>query len=76
MGMKVINGLSRFLDDYPGMSTAPCLDAGVCLRGKFRFTASVSGSNVIEDFYVLEIIVPDGFPQALPKVKEIDGKIL
>lgn len=75
MALKALNGLSQFLDDYPGMSTAPCPDSGVCLRGKFRFKANVSGSNEIEDSYKLEIFVPDKFPQALPKVKETGGKI-
>ncbi len=70
-----MNSLNQFLDDYPGMSTAPHSGAGVCLRGKFRFKADVSGREVIEDSYKLEIIVPDKFPQALPTVKETDGKI-
>lgn len=70
-----MNSLSQFLSDYPGMSTAPCSDAGVCLRGKFRFKAVVSGSDEIEDFYKLEIIVPGKFPKALPKAKETGGKI-
>jgi len=70
-----LNSLSQFLSDYPGMSTAPCSDAGVCLRGKFRFKADVSGSDVIEDSYKLEIFVPDKFPQAFPKVRETGGKI-
>ena len=57
------------------MSTAPCKDAGVCLRGKFRFKASVSGGDEIDDSYKLEIVVPEKFPQALPKVTETGGKI-
>jgi len=75
MGIKTFNSLDHFLDDHPGMSTAPCLDAGICLRGKFRFRTDVSGNNEIEDSYELEIFVPDKFPQALPKVKETGGKI-
>ena len=70
-----MNSLSQFLSDYPGMSTAPCSDAGVCLRGKFRFKAEVSGGDEIDDSYKLEIVVSDKFPQALPKVKETGGKI-
>lgn len=70
-----MNGLSQFLSDYPGMSIAPCSDAGVCLLGNFRFKAKVPGGNKIDDSYKLEIFVPDKFPQALPKVKEIGGKI-
>ncbi|MCK9293864.1 MAG: hypothetical protein M0P70_02175 [Desulfobulbaceae bacterium] len=75
MGVLALKSLSQFLRDYPGMSTAPCSDAGVCLRGKFRFKASVSDSDEIDDSYKLEIVVPDKFPQALPKVKETGGKI-
>lgn len=75
MGVWALNSLSQFLSDYPGISTAPCSDAGVCLRGKFRFKADVSGSDEIEASYKLEIVVPEKFPQALPKVKEIGGKI-
>jgi len=75
MGVLALNSLSQFLRDYPGMSTAPCSDTGVCLRGKFRFKAEVSGGDEIDDSYKLEIVVPDKFPQALPKVKETDGKI-
>jgi hypothetical protein len=75
MGVKALNSLNQFLDDYPGMSTAPYSGAGVCLRGKFRFRTKVSGGEEIEDSYKLEIIVPNKFPQALPEAKETGGKI-
>jgi len=76
MGAKVVSdGLNQFLDDYPGMSTAPYSDFGLCLRGIFRFKAGVSDGEKIEDCYKLEIIVPGKFPRALPKVKEIGDKI-
>jgi hypothetical protein len=75
MGVLALNSLSQFLHDYPGMSTAPCSDAGVCLRGKFRFKIRESGGDEIDDSYKLEIVVPDKFPRALPKVKETGGKI-
>jgi len=75
MGVLALNSLRQFLRDYPGMSTAPCSDAGVCLRGKFRFKANVSGNDEIDDAYKLEIVVPDKFPQALPDVKETGGKV-
>ena len=70
-----MSSLSQFLSDYPGMSTAPCQDNGIRLCGKFRFKATVSGNEEIDDFYELEILVPDKFPQALPKVKETGKKI-
>ena len=73
--MFTLISLPQFLSDYPGMSTSPCSDTGVCLRGNFRFKAEVSGGYEIDDSYKLEIVVPTQFPQALPKVKETGGKI-
>jgi len=70
-----LDGLSQFLHDYPGMTTAPCSKGGICLRGMFRFRANVLGSDEINDTYRLEIVVPDKFPQALPEVKETGGRI-
>ncbi|MGI6657147.1 MAG: hypothetical protein ACOX5Z_10060 [Desulfobulbus sp.] len=75
MRVLISNSLGQFLSDYPGMSTVPYSDAGVCLRGKFRFKANASGNDEIDDSYELEIVVPEKFPQALPEVKEIGGKI-
>ncbi len=69
------NGLSQFLDDYPGMSTTPHCHAGIRLRGKFSFKATFSGYEEIEDTYKLEITVPEKFPRELPVVKEIGEKI-
>ena len=59
------------------MSTAPCLDTGICLRlrGNFQFKANVLGENEIEDSYMLEILVPNDFPHWIPEVKETDGRI-
>ena len=75
MGVLSLNSLSQFLRDYPGMSTTPYSGTGMRLRGKFRFKANVQGYDEIDDFYMLEIIVPDEFPRGLPEVKETGGKI-
>jgi len=75
MRAKLLNSLDQFLDDYPGMSTSPHSDSGVCLRGKFHFNADVSGHEKIEDSYTLEIIVPEKYPREIPKVRENGGKI-
>jgi len=75
MRIKKLNILDQFLDDYPGMSTAPYSGEGVCLRGEFIFRARISGNEEIEDNYNLEIIVPSKYPQALPKVNEVGKRI-
>ncbi|KJR98706.1 MAG: hypothetical protein VR65_19520 [Desulfobulbaceae bacterium BRH_c16a] len=75
MGTKKLKGLEEFLENYPGMSVMPLIDGGLCLRGKFKFRATVPGGDEIEDIYRLEIVIPVSFPNDLPSVKETDGKI-
>ena len=75
MGVRTLSGLDDFLNEYPGMSTVPHSGLGVLLRGKFRFKAKIPEGLEIKDDYRLEILVPRSFPQALPVIKEIDGKI-
>lgn len=75
MGGLVWKGVDQFLRDYPGMSTAPCQDTGVCLGGKFEFVANRPGHDEIRDSYKLKIFVPKNFPLALPRVEETEGKI-
>ena len=57
------------------MSTAPSSDAGVRLRGKFRFKANVPDNGWVDDCYLLEIFIPTNFPPDFPKVQEVGGKI-
>lgn len=75
MAARTLSYLGQFLDDYPGMSTAPHSRPGMHLRGNFSFKAAIYCGAEIEDRYKLEIIVPEKFLQALPVVKEIGGKI-
>lgn len=65
----------EFLGHYSGMSIVPYTEPGLCLRGNFHFKVSLTEGQEIEDNYSLEIIIPKGFPFALPEVKEIDGRI-
>jgi hypothetical protein len=57
------------------MSIKPSYGGELILKGKFRFRANVKNGLEIEDCYIIEISIPDTFPHALPKVKEIGGKI-
>ena len=75
MGGLASTGVYEFLRRYPGMSTAPWQDAGVCLRGKFEFAANRPGYDEIRDSYELKIIVPESYPQTLPQVEETAGRI-
>lgn len=70
-----LHGVSQFLKDYPGMSIGPYQETKLVLKGKFDFKAGIKNGPEIVDSYMLEISVPDGFPHALPKVKETGRKI-
>ena len=72
---KDIHGIEQFLNDYPGMSIAPCRGGDLKLKGRFDFRAIVKDQPEIEDGYLLEISLPNRFPQAIPKVKETGRKI-
>tara|TARA_B100000609_G_C17174531_1_gene413587 strand:- start:84 stop:734 length:651 start_codon:yes stop_codon:yes gene_type:complete len=69
------DSIDEFLSDYPGMSRAPSLSDDICLRGKFRFKASVCGDNDIQDDYRLEIKFSSRFPRNIPVVREVGDKI-
>lgn len=75
MDVWALNGLRQFLEEYRGMSIAPIINNDICLRGKFRFIANISGNEELEDSYKLEIVIPSDFPKAIPTVKEVGGKI-
>ena len=68
-------GLTQFLLDFPGMRVRPSPGRGLLLEGYFAFRADHSGGPVIEDNYTLSIRVPNRFPDGLPVVKEVGGRI-
>jgi hypothetical protein len=75
INVKSLSSISQFLDEHPGMATAPCTEAGVCLRGTFSFKVNAPELEVIEDSYQLEIFVPNTFPRDLPQITEVGEKI-
>ncbi len=68
-------GIEKFLSEYPGMSTAPSSELGIYLRGIFSFTADTNNRGTICDQFNIELLVPYGFPQVVPVVKETKGRI-
>lgn len=75
MQQQLLSTVEAFLGRYPDLSIVPYAELGLCLRGNFHFKVSLTDGQEIEDNYLLEIIVPEGFPFALPEVKGIDGRI-
>lgn len=57
------------------MSIRPSQGDCITLKGTFDFCGTPPNGLKICDSYELEIIVPGLFPQAIPTVKELGGKI-
>ena len=68
----IIQGLSEFLYDYPGMAVQPFrLGGPTIIEGRFRFAAN----DDIRDTYDLRITIQPNFPREVPTVVEVGGKI-
>ena len=70
-----LSGTKEFLRDYPGMAFAPSAPGEVVFKGDLEFTARYRDEVEITDSYELKISVPIDFPDVLPKVWELGGKI-
>lgn len=68
-------GIRQFIRDYPGISIAPSRGAEIILRGEFSFSVLSEDGAELHQSYELEIRVPRGFPEDLPRVTETGGKI-
>lgn len=68
-------GIVQFLDDYPGMYISPSRETGMVIKGTFSFSAKLGEGITISDSYHLKLSVPSNFPNSVPKVVELDGRI-
>lgn len=68
-------GIGDFLADQPGLRVLPSSGGAVRLEGQFAFHADFEGGPAIRDTYHLRIEVPTAFPDALPFVYELGGRI-
>jgi len=68
-------GETEFLKDHPNMSICPSKNKGLTLKGIFSFSAKWKDGPEIEDSFNLKILIPEKFPNELPKVAEIGQKI-
>jgi hypothetical protein len=49
-------------------------DGGLIISGKYKICNQFE-DEVFEDYFSIEIFVPDGFPEDIPTIKTTDGKI-
>lgn len=71
----MVPGLNQFLLDYPGMGIEPLSQLGLTLSGTLAFSAHAHGRPDLTDQFSIDIVVPPGFPAALPTVVETAGRI-
>ena len=51
-------------------------DAETIVSGMLPFNASADGMETIRESFEIELTIPQGFPDTLPQVKEIGGRIV
>lgn len=68
-------GLDAFLESQPNMRVRPSPLGVVRVQGDLAFCADFEGGPVIEDVFHVRIDVPRTFPNAVPLVHELGGRI-
>ena len=60
---------------HKGLTAINEAENDTVLSGPLSFEASVDGYTPIIECFEIELIIPDGYPNVLPRVRETDGKI-
>jgi hypothetical protein len=68
-------GLEALLAAHPGLRPQPVVNGELLLRGEIAFDAESPGYNRIADVFEIELSVPEGFPVALPSVRDMTGRV-
>ena len=61
---------------HKGLTNIVENDSETIVSGTLPFEASADGLETIRESFEIELIIPNGFPDALPRVKEIGGRIV
>jgi ubiquitin-protein ligase len=69
----VLCEIETLLEQQPLLSKTK-VDGGVNIIGKYKICNQLE-DEVFEDYFAIEIFVPDGFPDDIPAVKTTDGRI-
>lgn len=68
-------GLGALLAAHPDLRPLPVVNGGLRLRGEVSFDAESPGYNRIADTFEIELSVPAGFPNELPSVRDLTGRV-
>ncbi len=61
---------------HKGLTNIVERDAETIVSGTLPFEASANGLETITESFEIELIIPRGFPEPLPRIKEIGGRIV
>ena len=67
--------LELFLKQHPEMSIVPSNSGRIIIEGEFCFSAAYPQDKEINDSFRLKIEIPKIFPNEVPQVTEIGGRI-
>lgn len=67
--------LEPLLLKYPGLSVLPSNNDSLRIQGVVSFKLLDDRNSILEDTYQVSIKVPVSFPEQLPSVREIGGRI-
>ncbi len=67
-------GVLEFLASQPGMRLVPSFDGTIVIRGALNINC-VFGPDHVEDTFHVEILIPHAFPNSVPSVRELSGRI-
>jgi len=68
-------GLEALLEAHSGLRAQPLVYGELHLRGEVEFDAEAPGHHRIADSFEIELLVPDGFPDELPSVRDLTGRV-
>lgn len=68
-------GVEALLAAHPGLRAQPLVNGELRISGEIEFDAEAPGYNRIADSFEVELSVPPGFPDELPSVRDLTGRV-
>lgn len=75
MTQKLDEQIAELRQVHKGLTEIMEKEHAILLSGSLPFDASADGLDPITDSFDIELIIPDLYPEILPQVREIGGKI-
>lgn len=67
--------VQELIGKYPGLRLLPTVDKDLRIAGTLEFSAQAPGRENITDHYEINMSVAQSFPQSVPIVREVGGRV-